>query len=396
MKIKGVEFKEFIGCVISLVVKYLPCFFYSCIFKRDLSPVWLISERKNDARDNGFVLFKYIRTRHPEKPVFYVIDKKCQDYNKVKEFGNVINWGSLRHYYYCANASLIASTDFGMGYPSPIMRPILLCMKCCGRGKSVFLQHGITKDDLEHAKKHKLQVDMFVCGAKPEYDYILKRFGYNGNELKYIGFARFDTLKDTSVSNQILYMPTWRTWLSFNDFENSTYYKSIVSFLSSDSLRKFLTASQSKLIFFVHPAIRSAKIFFETFASSDIIIANNDDYDLQVLLNSSKLLITDYSSIYFDFAYLNKPVIYFQFDYEEYRMRQYKEGYFDYERNGFGSVINDTKQLVNRIIELHGLGWKNPSFYNSRVEYFFPLRDNRSCERHYKEMEYLVNNSSEM
>lgn len=390
MKIKGIELKEFMGCMASVVFKYLPCFFYSRVFKKNLSPVWLISERKNDARDNGFALFKFIRKQHPEKPVFYVIDNQCQDYNKVKELGNVINWGSLMHYYFCANASLIASTDFGMGYPTPIMRPMLLRMRCCGKGKSVFLQHGITKDDLEHAKKHKLQVDMFVCGAKPEYDYILNNFGYTEKELKYIGFARFDTLSNTCSSNKILYMPTWRNNINTNSFSDTSFYREVSSFLSSNQLKTLLEENKTKMIFFLHPAFRDKIKYFLKFRSEYIEVANNEDYDLQDLLRSSSLLITDYSSIYFDFAYMNKPLIYYQFDYEEYRKNQYKEGYFRYEEDGFGPVVKFQTDLINQLTSIIKNGWRNPDLFSKRSKVFFILNDNNNCERHFSEFEKLI------
>ena len=45
------------------------------------------------------------------------------------------------------------------------------------------------------------------------------------------------------------------------------------------------------------------------------------------------MLITDYSSIFFDFGYLNKPVIYSHFDYNEYRANHFRKGYFDYIKN---------------------------------------------------------------
>jgi len=65
---------------------------------------------------------------------------------------------------------------------------------------------------------------------------------------------------------------------------------------------------------------------------------------------SSSLLITDYSNLFFDFAYLKKPIIYTQFDYEEYRKTQYKKGYFDYTIHGFGPVCYNLECTITKII----------------------------------------------
>ena len=41
-------------------------------------------------------------------------------------------------------------------------------------------------------------------------------------------------------------------------------------------------------------------------------------------------MITDYSSVFFDFSYMRKPVIFYQFDEKKFRKAQYAEGYFSY------------------------------------------------------------------
>ena len=60
--------------------------------------------------------------------------------------------------------------------------------------------------------------------------------------------------------------------------------------------------------------------------------------DLQDLLRRAAFLVTDYSSVAMDFAYMQKPLLYYQFDLDEFRANQYKAGYFDFVRDGFGPV----------------------------------------------------------
>ena len=54
--------------------------------KRELikEGIWLIQEKRTEARDNGYHLFKYLREYHPEIPAYYVIQREAADYFKKK------------------------------------------------------------------------------------------------------------------------------------------------------------------------------------------------------------------------------------------------------------------------------------------------------------------------
>ena len=376
--------KKMASAIFSLLFKYIPVYLFSLTCKRK-EQLWLIAERKDDARDNGIILFRYLRKTHPEINVYYAINFKSIDYQKVKHLGNFINWGSYRHYYFYFVSTILCGTGFDIcspnSYESAMMKKLLPT-----KAKRVFLQHGITKDALPQAVKSKLGVQLFVCGAFPEYEYISKHFGYSNNEVKYLGFARFDNLENTISKNLILYMPTWRLWLNNSNFEESNYYSGIVSFISSKALQNILDEYNAEFIFFIHPAIRDKKNHFMQFNTNRIHIFNNNDIDLQVLLKSSKLLITDFSSVFFDFAYLGKPLIYYQFDREEFRKKHYPTGYFDYERDGFGPVVDNFNSLIDNIKIIVKNNWLIGDIYSRRIDRFFPYRDKNNCKRHYEEL----------
>jgi CDP-glycerol glycerophosphotransferase (TagB/SpsB family) len=106
--------------------------------------------------------------------------------------------------------------------------------------------------------------------------------------------------------------------------------------------------------------------------------------DIQTLLKESSLLITDYSSIFFDFAYMKKPLLYYQFDEEEFRKRQYEEGYFSYRKDGFGSVVKNEERLVDAINDCIDKNFTTPPLYSKRADKFFALRDKNNSERIYQ------------
>lgn len=96
----------------------------------------------------------------------------------------------------------------------------------------------------------------------------------------------------------------------------------------------------------------------------------------QKLFNESSILITDYSSVAFDFAYLKKPVIYYQFD-----ENHLEKGYFDYNTMGFGEVINDHEILIQLIIQYLKENCEMKEEYVNRVNAFYAYSDKDNCKR---------------
>lgn len=77
-------------------------------------------------------------------------------------------------------------------------------------------------------------------------------------------------------------------------------------------------------------------------------IINVSNYpDIQELYLISDMLITDYSSVMFDYALLERPIILYCYDLEEYRF--YRGVYFDITKNAPGPVCKTINELVNFI-----------------------------------------------
>ena len=123
-----------------------------------------------------------------------------------------------------------------------------------------------------------------------------------------------------------------------------------------------------------------------TAESDRIKIAAFKDYDVQTLLIESKLLVTDYSSVFFDFGYMDKPVIYYQFDKDRYIKEHYDftQGYFSYEDNGFGDVVYGEDELYASIERVVNEDLMLDAKYKDRVDTFFPLKDQHNCDRIYQ------------
>ncbi|GLI85288.1 hypothetical protein ANABIO32_30160 [Rossellomorea marisflavi] len=381
-KLKKIRLKD-LNSLFKILAAY-PLSYLLKLYKKD---IWLISERPDDARDNGYYLFKYIRENYPNDNAYYAINKDSNDYNKVSKFGNTINFGSIRHfmYYFAANKNI--SSHIGSGEPGG---QLCLNLEILGviKNTKVFLQHGIIKDMLNFALYKNTNIDLFVCGAAPEYEYVAKEFGYPKNHVKYTGLCRFDGLHNVKVNNnQILIMPTWRHWLDgeVEEFEKSDYLQEYLKLLRDKDLNEYLKENELKIVFYPHDNIQKyIHLFGES--TNNITIARKSEFDVQELLKESAILITDYSSVFFDFAYMNKPILHFHFDDSKYRQNHYKEGYFNYVRDGFGPVLYNSKDLIKEVKLRHKDNFRLSKTYSERIKNFFPLHDQRNCTRTYEEI----------
>lgn len=346
--------------------------------------VWIICERGDDARDNGYWMFKYLSTEHSYVNQYYLINKKSADYSKISKFGKVVKYKSFKHWLlYCA-AEVRMTTHLAAFAPGNFIGEYFKHHK--QKGVNVFLQHGITHNEFPSNYFEHNGSDLFVCGAKPEFDFIKNNCNYPKNNIVYTGFARFDGLHEYNTKKQILIMPSWRSYLfdlSEDEFKNSLCCKSWISLLSNIELLNHCRKEQINIIFYPHYSMQNFVHLFKFLENDVLTIGDFDHYDVQELLKESSLLVTDYSSILFDFAYMRKPELLYQFDENEFYGMHYQRSYFNHRRDGFGEVVVNENELVKAILKF-GSKFEMNNLYKSRVDSFFPIFDDLNCERIYQ------------
>ena len=340
---------------------------------------WVICERGTDARDNGYWFYRYLKTNHPEQKVYYIIDKNSTDYQKVQT--DAILYGSVRNYWVVASAKKIISSHYAKSLP-PIVGERVLTL--CGLHKKYyFLQHGVIKDNITGLHASCAPMRLFVCGAKPEYNFVLRTFGHTSDVIKYTGLARYDQLHDFKVKKQILLMPTWRMNIrSQDDFLHSDYFAQWQKVLSDKELAKQLEQNDVKLVLYVHYEMQKYCHLFAPI-TENMIVARFEEYDVQILLKESAVLVTDFSSVFFDFAYMKKPMLFFQFDKDNFYLNHYEKGYFDYESMGFGRVFTESENVTTELIRMIKNNFEIEQMYLDRMRDFFPLHDKNNCQRIY-------------
>ena len=88
-------------------------------------------------------------------------------------------------------------------------------------------------------------------------------------------------------------------------------------------------------------------------------------------------------------AYMNKPIIYYQFDYDDYRNGQHSEGYFSYENDGFGPICREEEAVIAEIKKYVCNNFVTDNKYAVRQNTFFSIRDQNNCKRIYQAIREL-------
>ena len=72
--------------------------------------------------------------------------------------------------------------------------------------------------------------------------------------------------------------------------------------------------------------------------------------DIALLYLVSDMLITDYSSVMFDYSLLNRPCLFFAYDLENYK-DNLRGFYFDFIKEAPGPIVTTTKELIKEITD---------------------------------------------
>jgi glycosyltransferase involved in cell wall biosynthesis len=354
--------------------------------------VWIVSDRADSAGDNGEALFKYL-SKHPvdHATVYFAISKKSPIYKKMKRYGKVVDRYSLKYkVLFLASDKIISS--MADDYVINAFGDDRFFMYDLYQFDFVFLQHGVTKDDISKwLGRYSKNIKLFVAAAKPEYDDLLtKKYGYSEDVVKLTGFPRYDLLENKPEQKVIL-APTWRRNLvpevdkkelkrkRSNEFKETEYFKFYQRIIKSERVNEALKEYGYTAHFAIHPSLNAQADDFE---GTDYFTIDTPPHEYKKIFNEGSLLITDYSSVAFDFAYLRKPVVYTQFDRDTfYEGHLYDAGYFSYEKMGFGPVTYSYDDAVNAIVEMIKKRTELTKTYQNRIDKFYAFNDRGNSRR---------------
>lgn len=202
----------------------------------------------------------------------------------------------------------------------------------------------------------------------------VKITGYPRNDVffnKNLIFENYDKKFNLNIYKKIiLYCPTFRDECD------------VVKPFSDNFLKRLnLYLKKSSYLFLVkkHPYEINIEI---SKGLSNIIDISNKAKEIQELLIYADILITDYSSVFFDFVLLDKPIIYYSYDYNEY-LKKCRGMYYDYYREIPGPFAKKEEELIELIKSVDI--WFNNKEYQLRYKKFKDkfnyYQDGKSCKR---------------
>ena len=154
-------------------------------------------------------------------------------------------------------------------------------------------------------------------------------------------------------------------------------------------LEKLLTKYGYDAVFYPHFEVQRFLSSFHT-ENPHVKIGALGQMDVQTLLMASALLITDFSSIQFDFAYMLKPEIYYQFDEARYWGTHHDRGYFDYRADGFGEVVTTQEALLTAIEAALASECAVTPEMQKHIRDTFGALDDHNCERNHQAIRELM------
>lgn len=259
-----------------------------------------------------------------------------------------------------------------------------------GGGAYKKVGYDITNDEYRPPMAHVREWDYYIASDPYNGVVIQTATGYD-KEVIVLGLARSDEIinMDKSVVNDlkkrilgedaftakkvILYAPTFR---------DQDLAKKQLS-LPIDELQ---TLSDYIILVRLHPWVKGL-IDQESLASNMI---NVSDYgDVQDLLLISDCLITDYSSVIFDYGLLERPMIFYTYDYDDY-MKERSGFYLDFEKDLPGITVTTQTELLKCLKNFEKLKKDSQHKLKEFNKKYNALNDGHVCERVVSFMNTLI------
>ncbi len=357
--------------------------------------IWLYYDAYTVKKDNGYYQFvNDIKHKDDGIEKYYVItNPETRDLFDDDMKSHTVAFGSYLHkiLYICAERVFTAFYGFSTISPFGSEKTESDYLDLI-KFKTIYLQHGVLHASLRtYNAVERCRADQIVISSQFELDNYVNNYNYRENDLIPVGMARYDYIKkDKEAKKRILYAPSWRKYLTYSPTASnwvtiidklleSDYFKGINSFLNSPVLHALLDENDYFLDVKMHPII-AKDVDNIIHADSDRITIVTED----VSVEDYKLFITDFSSYVFDYACLNRPIIYYVTDYDQFRsgMNHYKELDLPFDQ-AFGNLILTPEDLIDEINRLIKKGMIPDDIFRNRMEHFFVSLDN-CAERLYQ------------
>lgn len=384
----------------------------SYFVKKD-KKVWVFgSMRGTMYLDNAKYLFEYVHKSTNIQAVWIsknrTIVKELQDqgFNAFYEY-------SFGAFYYASRAKIAIITHRGNRKEADLpfylfskKTDIIQLWHGIGLKKSAFDDKVFSFQHNENSMKWKLKAlvknslfpffnyvnepSLILSLSKETQDIFAKAFRVSIDKVLITGYPRNDILlknasleKKVPQEKKVIYMPTFRGSVN-SDFDLFLQYGFDV-----DILDTFLSNENMQLDIKLHPFNKPSDTLIEKLAQSKNISFLDHDAIYEII-SEYDMLITDYSSIYFDYILVDRPIVFTPFDKDIY-LEQDREFNFEYDEvtpgpkaMNWGEVMKYLK-VFNQDAQLYA---KERNLVKER---FHTYQDDKSTERVYNAILSIIN-----
>tara|TARA_B100000131_G_scaffold308528_1_gene338000 strand:- start:567 stop:1721 length:1155 start_codon:yes stop_codon:yes gene_type:complete len=351
--------------------------------------IWIFGTRSGlNYTDNSKYLFEYVNKHHPEITAVWLTSRK-NIYNMLRTKGYTCYyryslkaiWIGLKAGYSVFSNSNISDN---MLYLNNRSTKLIQLWHGAPIKKIFYDNHMWSK--FEHSKLKKKIFPFLI----EKYDLIIAlsaedqgnfKSAFKSKQVFITGYPRNDIIKkETNKKLTITYLPTFR-----GSYGSNIDLLSRFGFNSS-LYDNWLKNNNATLNIQLHPDNMPDKTLLQTIRDTCIVFLSN--IDSSEIINQTDILITDYSSVFFDFLLTDLPIIFAPFDHDNY-IKKDREFYYDYSAITPGPKCNNWNDILDWI-EL----FKNdPSHYSIERKIiknrFHFYQDNNSCERVYNTVRHL-------
>jgi len=354
--------KKILGKMIRLLYKMVYRFIPS-----DPKTILFISFHGKGYSDNPAAIYEYMRNDEAYQDYKFIwAIKHHKSKNLTIEGAKIIEYFSLPYFYYLARSRYWFVNCKLPGYVLKKKEQVYLQtwhgtpLKRLGRDivledeNATFYRSKMSAEEMYKTYDVDVAKYNYMISPNPFCSKVFpSAFGINKERLIETGYPRCDVLVNTKAEDiskikqkygipqdkkVVLYAPTWRD----NSFVAKGYtFKLQVNFAKW----KEILGEEYVVIFKPHYLIIND---FDMEAYKGFVYEIEASADIAQLYLISDILVTDYSSVFFDYAILNRPMYFYMFDLEEYAS-ELRGFYFDIYKDLPGEVIRDENILLARI-----------------------------------------------
>ena len=353
--------------------------------------IWTYNDKSYKAGDNAEYAMRYAAAQYDGIEKVYFINPAAKDSRRLKEEGyTVLDPSTIEGKLYALHADIVHMTHVPAFLKLGLGPSLITYFRDLLDAKVIRMYHGypITTS----ASYAQISDDCAGVVIGSEYErtlYTSRDNGYAAEQVIDSGMPRYDDLVDDS-RRQILFAPTWRPSLTgkslgggvaaYNPrFKDSEYYKLYNQVMNDRRVLDAARANGYKIKMFLHPTLSAQTVDFE---SNDVVeaLSCTEDIDYVTIMRQSDLMVTDFSSVQYDFAYMRKPVVY----YHDPVLPYWRVVDFDYASIGFGEICTNADELALTLVDYMNNDCRMKDKYIKRVQEFFVHDDRLAGKRLYE------------